>query len=220
MVQFSLFHTDSKHSEKLRALLISIVQVLAYVIGALPLRIMYRTERKLPHNLHLLRRGSLIVSNHQSMLDPFIVSACLPFHIFLKMVPIRPPVIDYIFRDPRYNPPFFPILKMFGCFSIGKTSAEKMKSIFYIRELLKRHETVFLFPEGGISTEHTVKEFKQGVDFFMDQALNVIFVRLRGFNKKKNRASGYKGHQITFGEVFEPAPHMSVEEMRQYLEHL
>ena len=89
-----------------------------------------------------------------------------------------------------------------------------MRAIFYIRELLRKRKTVFLFPEGRITNERTVRELKQGLEFFMGDALNVMFIRLHGFNEAGER------RRISFGDVLEPPPRMSLTEMQTYLENL
>jgi len=197
-----------------------VTQVLAYIFCALPLRIWYRALRTLPNNLHQLVRGSLILSNHQSMADPFFVLACVPVRVFLRILPIRFPTADFIYKSKFYNPRFFPFITLLGCFSIGSTSIERMRTIFYIRTQLKAGYTIFLFPEGEITKEQNVKELKEGVDFFMHDAKSVMFVRLHGLNRY-GRMRRQRGRcRVTFGEVFTHAPSMTIEEMHRYLDHL
>ncbi len=199
---------------------IVVFQILSYIIGAIPLRLLYRGKRVLPDDLHRLRRGSLLISNHQSMVDPFYVLAHLPLNHFLRILPIRFPTDGKVYASSFYNPKLFPILTLLGCFSVGVTKAEKMRAIFYIRGLLKKRETVFLFPEGEIIKERNVKDLKRGIDFFIDDALNVLFVRISGLNGVKRTLHDTVKCTITFGEVFEPPPSMSVAEMQTYLENL
>ena len=195
---------------------IVISQILLYVFVAMPLRLWFRAKRTLPANVHTMKRGILVAGNHQSLVDPFFVVLNFPFRQYLNILPMRFPTADWVLRQ-AWNPWFFPVLRFLGCFSIGTTSAEKMKSIFYIRSLLKKDETVFLFPEGRITNEKQVKDLKKGIDFFMWDAHSVMFVRLRGFN-------GYDGGQsrysITYGDVLTPPPSMSVEQMTAYLNNL
>lgn len=198
---------------------IVVFQIFAYLVAALPLRLMYRAHKRLPVNFSALKQGSLIISNHQSMVDPFFVTASMPFRDFLRVLPIRFPTADFVYKSAYLNPKFFPFLKFFGCFSIGATHLERMRVIFYIRELLKQRRTVFLFPEGEITKGTNVKDLKQGIDFLVRDAASVLFVRLHGLNGAEH-ATGGRRHKIIFGDVFETPPQMSVDEMHAYLEQL
>lgn len=199
---------------------ISLSQIIVYLLGVLPVRAMHRAERKLPENIHTLKKGSLVAANHQSFMDPFFVIMSLPFVTFLRLIPIRFPTSGEIFDHPKYNPRFFPVLKLLGCFSIGKNVTQRMAAIFYVRELLQARKTVFLFPEGKITQEKNVRELKSGIDFFIKDCVNVMFVRLRGFNGIKRKYFVKNTYSVTFGEVFEPPLVMTVDEMREYLEQL
>ncbi len=199
---------------------IIISQIICYILTMIPLRLRYRAKRIYPGNLHLLRKGSLILSNHQSMVDPFFVVMNLPFRVYLRILPMRFPTADHIMKNPTLNPPFFPILKFLGCFSVGTTADTAVASIFYIREVLKSGKTIILFPEGKIVTEKTLGEFKRGINFFMQDCTNIMFVRLRGFNEMRKWFYKKGEHSITFGRVLEPPPEMTVPEMRDYLERM
>ncbi len=196
---------------------ISTTQIVAYLLAGVPLRMLYRARRIFPRNIETLERGVLVVANHQSMVDPFIIVFSLPFRLYLKMLPLRFPTAHHIFTSRWYNPRFFPFLKLLGCFTIGTTSAENMHVIFYMREKLAQGYTFCMFPEGGINEAHTVKDLKRGVDFFMKHAKKVLFVRLHGFN---DAVFARSTRRIVYGEVFDPPPEMSVDEMRSYLENL
>ena len=211
--------TQNNNTEVSEGVLV-VAQILFYIFAAIPLRLWYRAQRVFVSDTNSLTKGALIISNHQSMVDPFFVLACVPFRTFLKLLPIRFPTMDCIYVSPIYNPKFFPILKWLGCFTIGNTSTERMKAIFYIRTLLKRGRTVFLFPEGEIIKENNVKDLKQGIDFFIKDAPQVMFVRLYGLNGAYRDEHNRRRHKITFGEVFTPPPVMSVDEMQRYLENL
>lgn len=196
-----------------------IVQVLIYFFCAIPLRIIYRSKIKYTASLDNLRKGSLFVSNHQSKVDPFLILACLPPRDYLRTIPVRFPLTEDFFSSKYLNPRLFPILTILGCFSAGSTTYTKMHTVFYIRKLLKQNKTIMIFPEGKISTEISILDFKKGVDFFIKSAHSVIFIRLGGFkNNKKHR--GEKVSHVTFGEVFSPPPEMSSHDMKNYLEKL
>jgi len=102
--------------------IIAVVQIIAYGILFLPLRLLLRITRVLPENLDELSRGSLLIANHRSKMDPFVVLAHLPFFTFLRILPIRFPVHhDFMKRRIfRYTLPFL------GSYDIGGTPWTKM----------------------------------------------------------------------------------------------
>ena len=90
-----------------------------------------------------------------------------------------------------------------------------MKSIFYIRELLAQKRTILIFPEGKISKELNVLDFKKGIDFFMQNTHSLLLVRLQGVGRVE-RAAG-KPCVVAFGEVMSPPPTLSAEDIRAHL---
>lgn len=193
------------------------VQILVYIISTIPLRIIYATKISKTTNLKGLHRGTVLISNHQSNVDPFLILSCFSLRQFLNIVPVRFPVADHVYKDKKLNPRFFPILKILGCFSIGDTATKKMRALFYIKQLLEQGVTLLIFPEGKHNQEIKVTEFKQGINFFKDAADSMVLIKLTGLNKTardNNRAS------VTFSEVFSPPPSMTSDELSIYLDKL
>lgn len=154
----------------------AIVQILLHFFSAYPVRAFYNAYRVLPSNLHIIKRGMLVVSNHQSMADPFVVLGHIPFKLFLQTVPLYFPV-----SHTEYNYWYFkPFLKILGGYDIGGTKKEKLIGLMKTRDLLKQKRTVFLFPEGKINKE-TIGDFHRGIEFFAKSSSGVIFVRMQGF---------------------------------------
>lgn len=151
-------------------------QVLMHFFFAYPVRVFYNAYRVLPSNLYIIRRGMLLVSNHQSMADPFAVMGHIPFRMFLQIVPLYFPVSHV-----EYNRWYFkPFLKIFGGYDVGGTKKEKLIGLMKTRDLLKRKRTVLLFPEGKINKE-TIGDFHRGIEFFAKSSNGVVFVRMQGF---------------------------------------
>jgi len=155
----------------------SLVQIMLHIIIAYPVRIFCRTERVLPTNLNILKRGVLVVSNHQSMADPFVVLSHIPLRSFLKLVPLYFPV-----DSEEYNRFYFkPFLKILGGYDIGGTKKEKLIGLMQTRDFLKHGRTIFLFPEGKINKD-SIGDFQRGIEFFMQESNGVVFVRMDGFS--------------------------------------
>lgn len=128
-----------------------------------------------------ISRGTLIIANHQSKIDPFLIS----YHIGIKnwstMIPIRYPVTHEYMELPILS--FF--IKLLGGYNIGKTAMERLKKLAFTRDLLKKGYSVVLFPEGKISREvEKINEFQRGAEMLFTYNYPVIFVKLTGLNDK------------------------------------
>lgn len=180
----------------LRNLSIFSVQFLAYFLLYIPLRIFFRSKRVLPDNIQELERGSLLIANHQSIADPFIVMGNLPFLVFIRLLPVRFPT-DH---DYMSIPVFGQMLRFFGCYDVGATPRLRMCTLLKTCDLLRSGETVFLFPEGSIARSE-MKEFNRGIEFFIRESHSVIFVRMDGFNEPITRHVLETKRTLHYGEV-------------------
>lgn len=158
--------------------LITVAQVLCYIIMVVPLRLLARAKRDIDPEIIRLRRGSLVVANHQWFLDPFMVLAHVPFMAFLLMLPIRFPVKHELMKR-RWQ-----WLRLVGIYDIGNTPREKMIGLYRTRELLRQQVTVFLFPEGRVNRSGQVGELQRGIEFLMTENTPVMFVRMQGFHHR------------------------------------
>jgi len=132
----------------------------------------------IPRNLYV-PRGTLVLANHRSMLDPFLVTYHLGSQNWLTAVPTRYPMTSFYARRPIIGR----ALKMLGAYDIGKTPIERAKKLLFTRNLLHRQHTVLLFPEGKIVEEGTiVDEFQQGAKMLFAHDCPTLFVRLSGFD--------------------------------------
>lgn len=156
---------------------ITFTQFVVYVLVSRLLRYFFRANRKVSKTMSALKKGSLIISNHQSVLDPFIILSHLPIRVFLRMLPIRFPTTHDYYKYLRF-------LFFVGAYDIGADKRERMIGLFRTRQFLMNRESVMIFPEGKISEEEEILEFKKGITFLTDIATNVIFVRMEGFSQK------------------------------------
>jgi 1-acyl-sn-glycerol-3-phosphate acyltransferase len=184
-------------SQALKNFIITVVQIIAYGILFLPFRILLRITRVLPKNLNELSRGSLLIANHRSKMDPFVVLAHLPFFTFLRILPIRFPVHhDFMKRRIfRYTLPFL------GSYDIGGTPWTKMLGLLRTKKYLDQGTTVFLFPEGKINRD-TIGEFEKGIHFFIDSGRKIIVVRIEGL-ERGHRAFLKQNNRLVFSSIFD-----------------
>ena len=164
-------------------------------------------------SIRKLRKGSLLIANHQSILDPFIILAYLPFRNFLKLIPIREPTCH------RYAAKI-PFLSFVGGYDIGSSSREKMESLFKTRQFLTDKRSVMIFPEGRICDRDKDLEFKKGVSFLTDAAENVVFVRLNGFHYQDWTQFKNFERVLVFSEVQKFQEEQSAESIKEKIKNL
>ncbi|MCC6275762.1 MAG: 1-acyl-sn-glycerol-3-phosphate acyltransferase, partial [Leptospiraceae bacterium] len=79
----------------------------------------------------------IIVGNHRSDMDPFVISATFPR--FISWV-----AADYTFRIPLFKD----LISKTGCIPMAIDSKVSMSSIKMIQQVFKRGEVLGIFPEG------------------------------------------------------------------------
>lgn len=184
-------------------------QAFARIIASALLKRRYRLE--VMGFEHLPKRGGvLLLGNHISWLD----------WAFIQMASPRP--IRFVIIRSIYNKPYLkPFLKAFGAIPIS--SGHSKRALRDINACLKNGEVVCLFPEGSISRNGHLGQFKRGyertvanvrgviVPFYLHGLWGSSFSRSSS-RLKKLRAGGIKRDIIVaFGEQLPletPAPEL------------
>lgn len=190
-------HQENPLTRDIKNIIITTAQIIFYICSFLFIRAALRAKRTLPENISVLTNGSLLVANHQSKMDPFIVLAHLPFSTFRKIVPIRFPVHHDFMKLRRFRYP----LSLLGAYDIGGTPWAKMLGLLRTKKYLDDGTTIFLFPEGKIN-QAAVGEFEQGIELFIKDGRQIILVRLDGLERSLG-ALFRTGNSIRFGKVFD-----------------
>ena len=99
----------------------------------------------------LPRHGpAMIVANHASFLDPFLIGLCVGR-------PVRYLVSQQFYRDPRIHW----CLRAYGTIPVGG-DANLVRSFRRVTEVIRRGGIVGVFPEGGITRDGTMRPFQDG----------------------------------------------------------
>jgi 1-acyl-sn-glycerol-3-phosphate acyltransferase len=111
-------------------------------------------------------RPLVIISNHKSVFDPWLISNVIPFKTFLKILPIRiMGSVTFVDRIAH----FFDkvglvkiIYFLYGVVPFEKewTFEQKLAPLI---DCLKQGERVMIFPEGGLNRAAGIKPFRRGL---------------------------------------------------------
>jgi 1-acyl-sn-glycerol-3-phosphate acyltransferase len=142
--------------------------------------LLLKLKIKRPTDLQI-KHGTLIIANHQSKIDPFLISYHIGIKNLSKVLPIRYPVTPEYMQKPLTG---F-VIRLLGGYSIGENSMERLQKLLYTRQLLKSGYTVVIFPEGKIARDQDmIADFQRGVNVLFSENYPTVFVRLVGLNEK------------------------------------
>ncbi|MAG47163.1 hypothetical protein CL617_01035 [archaeon] len=123
-----------------------LVLIVTHILLAMPLRFIFKIESIIECNLNNNKKY-IIVANHPSKLDPFIILAALPLKEFIKLTP-------YVFvTSEKYLKKWYYkyLLRIWGCVSNIEKNGKKPLDL--LKEKLENGETIFLFPGGELEKE-------------------------------------------------------------------
>jgi len=107
-----------------------------------------------PHNIQIADHPSVIISNHQSLLDIMIILSLSP-----RMVVM---VKDYIW----YNPVFHTVAKALDCFPLSMDD-EAREALMH--RVMKEGYSLMVFPEGTRTTTGEIGRFHRGAFYYAEQ---------------------------------------------------
>ena len=142
----------------------ALLQILAQLLAVILFRLRVSGRRHVP------RRGEvLIVSNHQSFMDPVLVACGLPRHL------------RYLARDSLFKfPPAAWLIRSLGAIPIHREGTGLTGLKETLRQLRAGH-AVLMFPEGTRSRDGRVKPLRPGVSLLVERAgATVVPVALAG----------------------------------------
>ena len=174
------------------------------VIIQLPLRLIYKIvyglEAQGVENLKDVKDPVIFISNHITLNDPWLAGTSLPLGSkFLKV---------HTIGGSRFSPPlkwFYDvgiipfIYLLFGVVKLPKegTMEEKIQPIV---DVLKKGESVLIYPEGGRALEEgAIREFRRGTaEIFLRTGVQIVPIGIRRLQESK------RGIRLTFGKSFIP----------------
>lgn len=188
------------YSKKYLVNVVKYFQIFLYFIMFVPLRLIYTGSYTNVDNFKKIGKKTLIISNHVSRIDAYLVLAFVPLKHFLKSVPYRIPVAKKYYYNPLYNFRFFPFLTLSGGIPVGLDSEEKMRSVFLIRNIINTDQSLLIFPEGKMSKDGSLQELQKGIEFFVKDVQKVVFVKI----KKTDSYLYVRCGKIKFSDIKDP----------------
>ncbi len=178
---------------------VKLPQSLVRYLVKLLFRFRYRIEVKGLEHIKAEGRGVLLLGNHVSFLDWAMLQIAYPQQIRF--------VMDRTYYEKWYLKPFF---NFFGVIPISARGSKT--ALAKVSEALENGDTVALFPEGHLSRNGHLSEFKKGFQVAAKEVENAVIVPfyLRGLwednfshASRKMKRNSAKDITVSFGEMMD-----------------
>lgn len=150
-------------------------------------------------------KGRLLLGNHVSYIDWAFVQSALEERVY------------FLIEKEIYEKPLFrPFLSFFGCMPIDSKNAKE--SIKTAIALLKEGKTVAIFPEGELTKDSSVGEFKRGFELIAAKSGAKVYPFYLGglfgsrFSKSPQKTFGIRKVELVFGEALQEISPKSAKE--------
>jgi len=166
------FFLDQTTSESLslREAFVEAIWIVSYFIFRPIFRALGKVEiRYLDPDFDHVRRPIILMTNHQGMLDPWIISSSLPFAIFKRLLPIRPYATKRITDKSKLlywldKLNFVKIIYyLYDVLILPPKEASFDEKLAPSLEALANHESLIFFPEGGLTLTDEIRPFRRGI---------------------------------------------------------
>lgn len=146
-----------KGRKNLRERSVDLIQIAVYAVFFWPLRYLFRVRVDGLDRISVTK-PCLIISNHQSMWDAFIVLSAFGMRNFLAARPLRAPSDNALYLNPLIRP----FADMIGLYEI-RPQGDLDKSLESTFAQIDAGNTVFFFPEARMVRNGGVGEPKRGI---------------------------------------------------------
>ena len=163
-------------------------------------RIFFRLEVSGKENVQNLKRPFLVCPNHQSYLDPFLVTSEYSFEQFKNSFAVG--------ASQFFTNSFMQRIAAFLNVVPVDPDTQLLKAMKASAVGLKHGKSLVIFPEGARAFDGELHEFKKGAAILATELdVPIVPVALDGFYKVWGRSSGkisFSKTQIRFGKPFSP----------------
>ncbi len=156
--------------------------------------------------------GVIMVSNHQSYLDPLILGCACPRR------PVRFMARDTLFK----NPIFGALIRTIHAFPVKRGGADRQAWRAF-ETMVKDGELVSFFPEGTRSDDGKLQTANAGSGMLIHRCKDafILPVRVRGTYKVLNKSKGYQGlhpASVVFGPRVDISAELALGDSREAYE--
>ncbi|MCX6762546.1 MAG: lysophospholipid acyltransferase family protein [Candidatus Moranbacteria bacterium] len=176
----------------------NISQIVAFALFASWLRYILRIEVKEAENIYI-KKPLIIVSNHRSKLDPFLIMSALGWKNFLRANPWRFP-LHKIYAESWW---LGPISRLIGCYKIeGK--GDLNQSLKTTLSVIDQKRSLIFFPEGQVTRKNEKIEPKRGIGYIcLKKNVSILPVKIKPNGFKDNKKARLWKSKIIIGNIFE-----------------
>jgi 1-acyl-sn-glycerol-3-phosphate acyltransferase len=179
-------------------ILTNIGQMTFYLFYIFPLRYVLNVKVGGYENV-CVKKPFLIIANHQSMYDSFLVLSAMGIRNFLMSFPWRSPIAKSLYELPIVKV----ASKCIGLYKIepkGSLSESLEETLGYMRNKY----SVFFFPEGKMVREGEQAEVKRGLGYLcFNQDAHILPARIIYKGYKRNGFGRVFGSTVVFGKTIE-----------------
>ncbi|MEA2088823.1 MAG: lysophospholipid acyltransferase family protein [Patescibacteria group bacterium] len=167
-------------------MVVYLLQKMSWIILTPLFKIFLRLKVSGQENFNLIKQKQFIViANHKGYLDPFLVSATVPFIKFLKM--------NFRYMTKPHWFKAYPIIKLLGAYKLERNQGSLEKTLASTEEFIRQGKHMLIFPEGTIPKQGEKSPTRQGIAYLAKKYnLPILPVALKG----SNGINGEKGIDI------------------------
>ena len=184
----------SRKPSKLRYL----PQILTFAFFAFFLRYVLRIKIRGKENLVACRQPVVVVANHSSKLDPFVILSAMGWRYFLRFYLWKFPLAKEYAQTWWIGKP----ATLAGCYEISSKGSldESLKETF---QAIDEGYSMIFFPEGGMVRKGKTVEPKRGIGYMcVKKDLRIIPVKIEYKNFDRKGRGRQSKAMIIFGEQF------------------
>lgn len=164
ILQQNLKFSLDRKSSQIADFIITATLHLTYILAARPIRLFFRIDTKMPAELQRLspNRRYVVVCNHQTGVDPYLILTTLPYKSLLTLLPIR------FFTANKFLRFWWQrlILGAFGSFRAYSTEG-KISGVRGGLHFSDKGQTLFIFPQGKRVRGSLGGELKIGIGYMV-----------------------------------------------------
>lgn len=180
--------------------IVYLIQLTVYFTLIIPVQFFFRPQVRFSIQPKHIKKGTVLVANHQSRLDVFLIFLSLPPHVFLRLLPIYGLVAEN-YMDTWWKKI---ALTCFGTYPVKERKAGAVAALLFCLEKINDKHTLILFPEGKVVKNPAISKAHAGLGYLAkSKPINILPVFLAGFHKVHfwaMIARRYKAH-VVFGKL-------------------